>query len=216
MSRPEPPQGSFHREGAGLEFDRVSFFSDAVFAIAMTLLVVELHVPEGADSPEALRAAIRDEGWAILGFFIGFWILGRYWIAHHRFFAGLRSIDGGMISTNLVYLAFVAFTPFPIGLISRYEEHPTVFAIFALTMATVSSLEIVLMRMAIRRGHMQRSLSAAAERYAYLGAGTPVVVMLASIPLAYLSTTLALLSWLILSPIGHLLHRNAPADALEG
>jgi len=216
MTRPGPPPGSYHREGQGLEFDRVSFFTDAVFAIAMTLLVVELHVPEGADSPETLHTAIRAEGWAIVGFFIGFWVLGRYWVAHHRFFAGLRSIDRGMISTNLVYLAFVAFTPFPIGLISRYEEHPTVFAIFAVTMATVSSLEIVLMRMAIRRGHTLRSLSPAAERHAYAAAGMPVVVMLASIPLAYLSTTLALLSWLVLSPLGHLLHRIAPIDAPAG
>jgi uncharacterized membrane protein len=55
--QPSPP-GSYLREGPGLEFDRVSFFTDAVYAIAMTLLVVELPVPEIARpaDPAALRA----------------------------------------------------------------------------------------------------------------------------------------------------------------
>lgn len=212
-ARPEPPPGSYLREGQGLEFDRVSFFTDAVYAIAMTLLVVELHVPEvattGAD-PTALRRAIHAEGWAIVGFFIGFVILGRYWLAHHHFFANLRSIDRGMISVNLVYLAFVAFTPFPVGLISRYEDKPDVFVLFAFTMVMISSLEVVLFRMAVRRGHMRLLLTPELERYGYIATGTPVLVMALSIPLAYVSPTLALLSWLLMIPIGVLVHRLAP------
>lgn len=213
--RPPPPPGSYLREGAGLEFDRVSFFTDAVYAIAMTLLVVELHVPEIARpaDPSALRAAVLAEGWAIVGFFIGFVVLGRYWLAHHHFFANLRSIDRSMISVNLVYLAFVAFTPFPTGLISRYEDKPDVFVLFALTMVMISGLEVVLFHMAVRRGHLRLALSPALERFGYLASGIPVVMMALSIPLAYVSTTLALLSWLLMIPAGWLIHRFAPADA---
>ena len=215
--RPEPPEGSYRREGAGLEFDRVSFFTDAVYAIAMTLLVVELHVPDLArsDDPAALRRAVAAEGWAIVGFFIGFVVLGRYWLAGHRFFSTLRSIDRGMISVNLVYLAFVAFTPFAVGLISRYEDQPAVFVLFALTMVAISGLELVLFRMAVRRGHMRLALTPELERFGYLAAGTPVAMMALSIPLAYLSPTLALLSWLLMIPAGWFIDRHAPPGAKD-
>jgi hypothetical protein len=115
-----------------------------------------------------------------------------------------------MISVNLVYLAFVAFTPFPVGLISRCEDTPDVFVLFALTMAAISGLEVVLFRRAVLSGHMRLALSLELERFGYLAAGTSVAMMALSIPLAYLSPTLALLSWLLMIPAGWLINRHAP------
>ena len=215
--RPEPPEGSYRREGAGLEFDRVSFFTDAVYAIAMTLLVVELHVPDLArsDDPAALRRAVAAEGWAIVGFFIGFVVLGRYWLAHHRFFSTLRSIDRGMISVNLVYLAFVAFTPFAVGLISRYEDQPAVFVLFALTMVAISGLELVLFRMAVRRGHMRfdphpraRALRLPRRRHPGRHDGP---LHPARLPQPHARA----LSWLLMIPAGWLIDRHAPPGAKD-
>jgi hypothetical protein len=80
--------------------------------------------------------------------------------------------------------------PFPVGLISRYEDTPEVFVLFALTMVAISGLEGVLFRMAVRSGHMRLALSL--ERFGYLAAGTPVAMMALCIPLSYLSPTLAL------------------------
>jgi uncharacterized membrane protein len=154
-----PPPGSFVRDGRGLQFDRVSFFSDAVYAIAMTLLVVELKPPQLGGRPDA--AALRDALWGersgVIGFFVGFVLLGRYWMAHHAFFADLRSVDLRLVGLNLNYLAFVAFMPFPVALISRYESNPTSFFLFAGCMATISVLEVVLFLHAARRGHLRLS-----------------------------------------------------------
>jgi uncharacterized membrane protein len=211
----EPPPGSFLREGSGLEFDRVSFFTDAVYAIAMTLLVVELRVPAGLDAPGALQEALWEERIGILGFFIGFVLLGRYWLAHHQFFASLRSIDGRLISLNLVYLAFVAFMPFPVALISRYEDNPLSFYLFAGCMAIISLLEVVMFLHAARRGHTRFRATPPVIRFGLVASGTPVLVMLASFALAVLDTTYALLSWLILIPFGTYMHRRAP-DAVRG
>jgi len=119
----------YRRHGEGLEFDRASFFTDAVYAIAMTLLVVELRVPGGSDAD--LAAGLGEEAWAIVGFFFGFILLGRYWMAHHAFWASLATIDGRLVALNLVYLAFVAFIPWPVGLVSRHPHAFSAFALFA-------------------------------------------------------------------------------------
>lgn len=205
---PEAP-GRYGRESRGLEFDRVSFFTDAVYAIAMTLLVVDLHV---AAAPEGLGAALRAEWKGIFGFFLGFLIIGRFWIAHHQFFASLRSVDGAMIRVNLVYLALVAFCPFPVGLISAYEGAPAAFFLFAATVGGISLLEAVLLLMAARGRHLARPLSPAALRYTLVAALSPVASILLSLPLVAIDTTVALLSWFLMIPIGRVLDRCAPAE----
>ena len=213
--RPHEAPGRFRRESSGLEFDRVSFFTDAVSAIAMTLLVVELGVPAVGSGAGALAAALSEELTGIVGFFIGFVVLGRYWMAHHQFFSMLGSIDSRLISLNLVYLAFVAFSPFPVGLISDYEGDSLSFLIFAGTMAMISGLEVIMFLQAVRRGHTRVVLPPEVVRYALLASGTPVLVMLASMPLGLISPSLALTSWLLMFPLGAWMHRRAPAAARD-
>jgi uncharacterized membrane protein len=202
---------SYRREGRGLEFDRVSIFTDAGYAIAMTLLVVELQVPE---IPEAggLGAALQAARPQVIGFFIGFAVLGRYWMAHHQFFADLKRVDRGLMGLNLVYLAFVAFAPFPVALISRYEEHPAAFVLFALVMAAISAMEAVMFLYAARRDYFVRPVPPTLLRYGLIGSGAPVAVMLLSIPLAFVSPNLALLSWLVMFPLGIAIDRAAPPE----
>ena len=71
----------FERKESSLEFDRVAFFSDAVFAIAMTLLVVGIGIPEVRESE--LGDALRGKDSEILSFFISFFVIGFYWLGHH-------------------------------------------------------------------------------------------------------------------------------------
>ena len=81
------PARHYRRRSEELEFDRVAFFSDAVFAIAMTLLVVGIGIPkvkEGGDLGEALSSKDAE----IFSFFLSFVVIGFFWLAHHRFFAG--------------------------------------------------------------------------------------------------------------------------------
>lgn len=214
MSEPGPPHRHFQRESGGLEFDRVSFFTDAVYAIAMTLLVVELGVPHVGSDPRAVAAALYAERYGILGFFIGFVVLGRYWLAHHQFFSILGAIDTRLISLNLVYLAFVAFSPFPVGLVSDYADDRLSFLIFAATMAAISGMEVVMFLYAARAGLTRVPLPPAVIRYGLVAAGAPVAVMLASMPLAFVvGSSLALTSWLLMLPLGAFIGRRAPAEA---
>ncbi|MFO1208536.1 MAG: TMEM175 family protein [Amaricoccus sp.] len=213
--RDDPPRGSYRREGEGLEFDRVSFFTDAVYAIAMTLLVVELHVPHivgtvGDDG--TLLDALREQSDAIFGFFLGFVILGRYWLAAHQFFGTLRSVDTRLIAINLLYLSFVAFSPFPVALISEYGGDRTAFYVFAATMGGISLLEVALFRYAEHHGHLRERLSPEALRFGTIASTAPVLIVLLSLPLALVSTSLALLSWLLMFPVGYWIGAHPPEN----
>jgi uncharacterized membrane protein len=92
-----------------------------VFAIALTLLVVGIAVPtvEEARSAQAMWEVLWDLRQEFASFFIGFAVIGRYWIAHHRFVGVLAAVDSRLMIANLGYLAFIAFLPFPTALVGR-------------------------------------------------------------------------------------------------
>jgi hypothetical protein len=103
IAKPEvghPGSQRYERDDDQLEFGRVVNYSDAVFAIASTLLVVGIGIPtvQAGRLPDQLS----DLGLEIMSFFISFLVIGYYWMAHHRFVAAVRCFDTGLISLNLV------------------------------------------------------------------------------------------------------------------
>ena len=217
-SAPHPARAPerYAREGSGLEFDRVAFFSDAVYAIALTLLVVGIAVPSlrnGGDSDEMwdVLVDLRPE---LVTFFVGFAVIGRYWLAHHRMCAALGAVSTTFMAVNLVYLAFVAFMPFPTALVGRYEQNIVAFAFFAVVLAIVSFLETVLFVVAERQRLLRIVISRAEQRRGLVASMLPVAVFVASIPLAAATnSTVGLLSWISIWPLETLLDRLWPTGA---
>lgn len=201
------------RRNPGLEFDRFAFFTDAVFAIALTLLVVALALPDLSENStraiDMLRALDRLAP-DVIGFFIAFILIARYWLAHHTFVAQLRAVDRPLMSINLLYLAFVAFLPFPSGLVGKYEQNPISVLLFAFCLAVISSLEVVMFSHAHKAGLMRKAMPEEVYRWGKFSALTPVCVFILSAPLAFVSTTLTLISWMITIPIGMWFDRHAP------
>jgi uncharacterized membrane protein len=110
------PSTRYPRPSERDDFGRVMDFTDAVFAIAMTLLVVEIGVPEtieGApDDPAALLGAFADKGPLIFAFFLGCYVIGFYWAAHHRFMSWLEAVDRWALGSSLLpVLAFALSIP---------------------------------------------------------------------------------------------------------
>lgn len=196
-----------------LEFDRFAYFSDAVFAIALTLLVVGIAVPTVRDISDT--SEMLDVLWNLhsefVSFFVGFAVLGRYWLAHHRLVGYLAAVDSRLLVVNLVYLALIAFAPFPTALVGRYEQNLVAFAFYAVTLAILSFLETALVGTAQRRGLLRVRISKAALRRGAVAAMIPVAVFLLSIPLALATnSTIALISWVAIWPIELLLDRLWP------
>lgn len=190
-------------------------FSDGVFAIAMTLLVVGIAVPtlSDGDSIDELADALNDLAPSFISFFISFGVIGRYWIAHHQFFAMLARADGRLVGINLLYLAFVAFLPFPTALLGTYFENPLSVSLYAVMVAVISGLEVVLFRHAHLRGLLKEAMPAEVYRWGVIGSLSPVAFFLASVPVAFASTTAAVCVWFLGIPYGVIADRWKPAAA---
>jgi len=206
---------TYDRDSA--EFSRTLAFTDGLFAIAMTLLVVDLSVPviRDTDSVHQLANALSDDKETFVSFFISFAVIGRYWLAHHAYISGLARIDRGLIALNLVYLAFIAFLPFPTALLGEYFENPLSVAIYAVNVAVVSGMEVVLFSRAQNHGLMNQTLPREVYRYGVLMSLTPVLFFMISIPVAFVSTTLAVCLWFLGIPLAVFTQRWKPEGADE-
>jgi uncharacterized membrane protein len=95
---------------------RVEAFSDGVLAIAITLLVLEIKLPEGAY--DHLWRSLVDEWPSYLAYVTSFLTIGGIWMAHHGLFVRLRYVDARVMQLNIVLLMVVAFLPFPTGVLA--------------------------------------------------------------------------------------------------
>jgi uncharacterized membrane protein len=211
------PSTRYPRRGDNDDFGRVVYFTDAVFAIAMTLLVVEIGVPEtiagDAEDPGALLEAFADKGPLLYAFFLGCYVIGSYWMAHHRFLSWLGAVDRGFLALTVVYLSFVALLPFPTGVLGEFGQNPTSVIAFALNMGAVSTMEAVLFRHARRRGLLRQEWPEAVYRWELRASLSPVLIFVLSIPVAFVAPWLAIVMWFLAIPLGMGLGRRRPAEA---
>jgi uncharacterized membrane protein len=201
----------YERASPSVEFDRVVNFSDAVFAIAMTLLVVGIGIPSVA--PRGFEHALHDKIPEITSFFVSFVVIGYYWLSHHRFFSQLVALEQGIILLNLVYLAAIAFMPFPTALVGKYENFSITVIIYAITLATASLVDAAMYARAHHQRLFRKEIPADVFRYGMMTSLVPVVAFVVSIPIAFVDPTLALVSWLIVFPAEAFVDRKKPAGA---
>jgi uncharacterized membrane protein len=103
------------------ETGRVEAFSDGVFAIAITLLVLEIHVPE-IEGGQSLWSALGD-GWpSYFAYVVGFLIIGVMWLNHHTTFGYIARVDRALLLLNLLLLMTIVAVPWPVELVARYLD----------------------------------------------------------------------------------------------
>jgi uncharacterized membrane protein len=200
-----------------LEFDRLAFFSDAIYAISLTLLVVGLDIPSIADtsSNQDLWDALDELQPEILMFFISFFVIGSFWLAHHRFVARLAAIDRRLMLVTIGYLAFIAFLPFPSGLLGEYSDNSVAVALYALCIAAVASVEAVLFALARKHDLLTVAPSDDVFRWGMVASLLPALLFLVSIPIAFVSPTLGIVTWGLGIPMGMITGWRMPEQATE-
>jgi uncharacterized membrane protein len=139
-----------------VELERLIFFSDAVFAIAITLLVLELRVPEraGPDVGVVLRHGLLQLIPRMISFVFSFALIGIYWFVHHRIFRHIRRWDEGLIFRNLVLLFWIAFLPFPVALNGAYGDQPIAVTIYAAGLMMTGLSQLWVWRYASHNGRL--------------------------------------------------------------
>lgn len=130
------------------QLDRISFFSDGVFAIAITLLIIEFKVPviEHA-SDEALWHSLSHMSLKFLGFIISFAIVGYYWSVHHRIFGYVDDYNTRLIWINLFFLFSVVLLPFSSGLLGEYSSEVHLhlpYAIYVINIVLTATMNGIL------------------------------------------------------------------------
>lgn len=148
--------------GRGKGAERVAYFSDAVYAIALTLLVLDLRVPEGATN--ALEA-LQLEWSAYVGFALSFVIIGYSWMGHHRRFRFVTGHDSGLLVVNLVLLFFVVSLPFPTSLLSTFAPETAAVVAYAAAVALLQLAQLAEWIYLGRRGLLSPEIDAGIYRF---------------------------------------------------
>lgn len=111
------------------QLERLILFSDAVFAIAITLLVIEIKIPELPHDTVNDKSLLQSLAHLIpkfIGFLISFLLIGQYWIVHHRLFGFVVNFNERLIWLNIFFLLAVALMPFSTGFYSEYVRSHTI------------------------------------------------------------------------------------------
>jgi uncharacterized membrane protein len=182
-----------HRDDAAVEFNRIVAFSDGVFAIAITLLVLGLTVPPHLG--DLTRGLLNNQD-DFIAYAISFAVLGKYWLLHHRFFSALERFDGRLMGLNLLYLAFIALVPFSSQVLGDYSGETQATVLYAINMILVSGSFYAQTVYSFRAGLVRAEARPYESRYAGPANLVVVGVFLASIPIAFASPLAATLMWL--------------------
>jgi uncharacterized membrane protein len=217
---PWDPSAKKWRRGAGLEFDRVGAFNDAVFAIALTLLVLDLALPTltDADSASDFLHALDEIVPDLIAYAVAFLIVGQYWIYQHGFYGLLGAINKRHLSIDIVYLLFVALIPFPTRLIAEYPDNPMALVAFVFALSIVRVMGAILFVYAVKDDLMRRPMSRDEFRFTLLHSLSPVAIYVASIPLAFVIGPIwAIVLWVPVSNVvQRLLDRAEPGRGSSG
>ncbi|MDZ7900217.1 MAG: TMEM175 family protein [Arcicella sp.] len=147
MKQQIPPHQQHQEDRQRFQVERMILFTDAVFAIAITLLILEIKVPNlefsGLNSVKIKDTLFSQTAVvAFIGFFISFWVIALYWIDHHRTFAYVDNYDGTLVFLNLLFLMSITIMPFTSALYSRYINFSLPTQIYCFNVASTGFIKL--------------------------------------------------------------------------
>jgi TMEM175 potassium channel family protein len=191
----------------GMDAGRVVGFTDGLFVVAATLLVVSIDIPNIPDRDVAtqLPHALDNIVPQLVSYFISFAVIVLFWFRHHALFDRVHTHDARFVALNMVFLAFIAVLPFPSELLGKYGQETISVVIYAINVLVLSSLLIALYLYSERKGLVDADTKRGLYRVRALSV---LLVFGASIPVALIfSARAAEYTWLGMFIVPRLLAR---------
>jgi uncharacterized membrane protein len=204
VSDADPIEGD---EVARYGLGRLLALSDGVFAIALTVLVLSLHVD--VSTPAADVGGAIHRSWSeVYAYALSVVVIGAFWMGHHRLYARVTRADALILWMNVVFLGLVALIPYPTDLLGRYGGESDPVALYG---GVIGLGALVGAGIALYAGH--RGLIGRAASYRAVLRGGPIAaVFLLSVPIAFLSPKGAQLFWLFAIPVRMMTSRSRVFD----
>ena len=201
MSGPRAPVGG------GFGTTRIEALADGIFAVAMTLLVLDVKLPDGEvyGSNHALIERLLSVGHIYIIYFVSFIVLAMFWVAHHAHFHFIRYVDHTLLWINLVFLFVITSVPFGTDLLGSHNRLTFPYLYFGTKVLLLSGLLIG--QLAYLRRHpefAQPSLTVAVTRRIVARSAIFAMVPLLSMAAVFYNTRLALYIYVLL-PVVHFL-----------
>ena len=194
--------GQDQQDWGGLSLGRIMSFSDGVFAVAITLLVLSIKVPFVPQSVADQK--LPHEIVRIIPIFeayiISFLIIGLFWIGHHQVFSRFRRHDRGLLWLNLVFLMTIVFIPFPTSLLSEYSTSRTAFIFYAVALSLSALMMTVILWYGAHDNRLMDVVDSKFYRRFSFGYLDMAAIFLLSIPLSYANVRFARYFWLLIIP----------------
>ncbi len=164
------------REQRNANPDRLLAFTDGVFAIIVTILVLELKVPD-LGSGQSLGESLAEIQPTFVSFVISFLLVGMYWVGHRSSFAQVRYIDRNTTWLNLLFLMAVSLVPFVAGVLGEYQTESVALHLYGLVLISVTVFRIALDSYVYRHpGLLWQQSSEQVRRLGRITAAAPLVV----------------------------------------
>jgi uncharacterized membrane protein len=161
--------------------DRLVFFSDAVVAIALTLLVLPLAdvVPEAAAEHSRSIEVITENQWKIYSFLLSFAVIARLWVSHHRFFEQVKAYNNRLMVVNLLWLLTIVILPFPTQMIGGFDDDRFTAAFYIGTMLAASVCRLAMILIVRADPSIAKSPDGIPGRQLFLSAVSTGLIVLA-------------------------------------
>lgn len=174
--------------------ERLTVFIDAVIAIALTLLALDLPVPTGATNGGMLRSAL-DHHEEYLAFAISFWVIGAHWNAHHQIFRHVTSLGGRLTGLTMLWLFMQVVTPFATRVITGDGAFQARFGFYAVVQVLADLLFALMLREVQREKLYGPATPPGLFRRAYIRDGGLIIGFAVSIPVSFV-TSYSWLCWI--------------------